>query len=179
MNTFIAFIVQLLSFFHPVEPKLPISPVTTLPHSTVFPSPPPSPSPTHTLIPTNTLTPKLLPVNNLLTAVNNFRKANGKSSLSSHPVLCSIANERINALIIRGSLDNHEGYLSYADTLRISFSQWWETLFFASPPKKSTDIVFTHWANSPGHKDSLLSSATHGCGAEKNGFAVFELGRKR
>lgn len=165
------------SFLQPSTVSLPVSvPVQKSMYSTPTPTITPSPSLIPTMSPTNTPIP--IPLNPLLSAVNEFRRDNNQSRLSLHSLLCTIARERVEVISDRGSLDNHEGYPAYKNILSKSFNQWWETLFYGSSPNKSHDIVYTYWANSSGHRNSLLSSATHGCGAEKNGYAVFELGRK-
>lgn len=150
------------------------------PTVTLIPTPTPTIQPSPTQKPTTAPTPtyRKPPANPLLSQVNLFRKSNNLEPINTHSLLCSIAKERVEFLATRGSLDNHAGYKQYWNSLSSTFGQWWETLFFGSPPRAPHDIVFTHWSNSPGHRASLLSTATHGCGAEKNGYAVFELGRK-
>lgn len=139
----------------------------------------PTLTPTHTPIPTTvpTAVPKQADAP-LLTEVNSYRTDNGKASLQPHGLLCRIAAERVAALVSRGSLDNHEGITAYKDELFRVFSTWWEVIFSASPAFSSTDVVRKGWANSPSHKESLLhSEAVFGCGAEKQGYAVFLLSK--
>lgn len=167
----------ILSFFVSPSPKITPSPSPTI---TTLPSPSPSPSPTPTSTPSPTIKPKPtpLPYYPLVTEVNILRKEHNLPALSAHPMLCTIAKERVTSLVNRGSLDQHEGFKAYRDTLKNSFHQWWETIFYGSPPKKPQEVVSTYWANSEGHKASLLSQATHGCGGIKDGYAVFVLGKK-
>ncbi len=179
MQALFVFIIHLFSVWkNPVSssPAIPTRMVTTIPTPT--PTSTPTPLPTSTPSPHPVKIKPAISTNQLLNEVNNFRAKNNLPQLSSNPLLCSIALERVKALVTRGSLDNHEGYKSYQPALSKQFHQWWETLFLGSPPKSSFDVVFTFWNNSPGHKASLLSTATYGCGAMQSGYAVFELGRK-
>ncbi|MCX8008805.1 MAG: CAP domain-containing protein [Patescibacteria group bacterium] len=183
MNEIVSFIILTLSLFLPIKTSTDIHIITESSPTITIPSQKPTSTPSLKPLPTliSTKTPTLKPsppINKLIYTVNKFRQSHGKHQITSHPVLCSIAEQRIRELIQRGNLDNHEGYNAHEDALKKSFTQWWETLFFAYPQKTAHDIVFIHWANSQGHRDSLLSNATHGCGSEKNGFAVFELGKE-
>jgi len=182
MNVLFSVFIHIITFFTIRLEKQSVPSVIMI-TPTLTPSATPTPNPTSTPFPTNPPTPSPRPnvtprSNSLLSQVNGFRRRENLPLLVSDSKLCSIAKERVEYLARRGGLDNHEGYRNYHSNLQQSFHQWWETLFFASPPKVSHDVVFSFWANSPGHKQALLSTATYGCGAEKDGYAVFELGRK-
>lgn len=150
---------------------------TAQPTPSLTPTTKPTRQPTKTPIPTSHIN---TTDNTLAAAINNFRKDHGISAISRHETLCSITNTRLQQLVKRGELDNHDGIFAFQPQIFQTFSEWWEVLFFASPEKNSRDVVYQGWAQSPSHKDSILKNeATHGCGAEQGGYAVFLLARKK
>jgi uncharacterized protein YkwD len=157
-----------------IQPTLvaisPLPTATPKPQPTATPQPQPSP----TLVPQPSTSGPLVP------EVNSYRQSQGKSSLSAHSLLCSIAGSRLASLIQQNSLDNHQGIAVFQDQILKEFNQWWEVLFQASPPYSPQAVVNEGWANSPSHRDSILASeATHGCGAIEKGIAVFILGKSK
>jgi uncharacterized protein YkwD len=116
--------------------------------------------------------------NELTQAVNTYRSTHGKASLHVHQLLCSVASKRVSELIQRGSLDGHEGFHKYTEQIKQQFNKWWETIFYGSKSISPRDVVTIYWDGSQGHKEALLSDATHGCGFVNSGYAVYVLGRK-
>lgn len=184
---FVQFFSFLLPFvFHQTKPITSLHPpsfTTTRPTKTLRPTR--IPTPTKIIVPKKTITPKPTTTNNpharsLYTEVNIYRNTHGENALQSDTLLCSIADKRVTELFSRGSLDNHEGIKNYTSQIFTSFSQWWEVIHFSSPAWNANQVVLNGWAKSKGHHEAILSSsATHGCGAQMNGFAVFLLGKKK
>lgn len=139
-----------------------------------------TPSPMPTITPTHTQKPQK-PKDHLLTAINTYRKENGLSPLSSHPVLCAIAENRINELITLNQLDGHHGFDAQSNILKQHFKSWGEVLHFASPAWDAENIVRSGWAtSSTGHREAMLNPLyTHGCGTYKSKFAVFIFGQQK
>jgi len=155
-----------------------IQAATPKPTPTKKPTPiPPTPTkkPTHT---TTTTGSAPSPSDGLTQEVNAYRSAHGKGSLHTDQLLCSVASKRVNELIQRGSLDSHEGFQKYTEQIKQQFNKWWETIFYGSKSISPRDVVTIYWNGSQGHKDALLSDATHGCGFVDSGYAVYVLGRK-
>ena len=46
----------------------------------------------------------------VVTALNEYRKAHGIHPLSEHPQLCAYAEKRVQDLVKKGGLDNHDGF---------------------------------------------------------------------
>ncbi len=161
----------------------------------------PTPTPTPTLIPTSapTATPDIpLPTptaspvldkeesnsqssgsSDLLNSVNNFRRSNGVSELSSSGTLCGISQNRLGELVSLGSLDSHAGFDKYFKG-QSEFKSMGEVTFRSSTQRSPEYVVNEGWAKSEeGHKENILNTKwNYGCGATNGYFAVFNLGRK-
>jgi uncharacterized protein YkwD len=172
-----------LSATNTIEVDIPVEVPTIHPTITINPTHLPTPSPTPTTLPTRTptLIPTKKPVENVLVnAVNEFRNVNDLGTLTIHPTLCTIADERLDILKKRTTLDNHEGFEQYKKILSSTFSQWGEVIFYSNPEYTPNDIVQKGWAQSAGHRDTLLKTEVDsGCGVQGDGFAVFIIGKKK
>jgi uncharacterized protein YkwD len=157
---------------------------TVIPTATQTPTPTNTPvPPTSTNIPIQkpTSTPiKKLPANEFVDEVNRFRTLHGNQQIFSDTMLCTIAEQRVNYLNQRHTLDNHEGFQSYISEIKQYFSLWGEVIYYSEPSKSPHEVVFEGWANSQGHKDTVLQQeANAGCGASHSGFAVFIIGKHK
>ncbi len=135
----------------------------------------PSATTTHTPKPTAS---KISPgPRDLMSAVNTYRQSQGVNTLASSNLLCSIAASRASQQQQIGHLD-HSGFNAAAQG-QSEFKGLAEILQTNSSPKDATFLVQTGWANSAGHKATLLDGQwTHGCGSMAGNFAVFIFARK-
>ena len=148
--------------------------ITPLSRITIFPTNTPTIEPTATLVPTQK--PTSVPSNSLLTAINTYRHDQNIPSLTVHPMLCRIASERIEQLIKKGSLDQHEGIHEFTQEIQSMFNSWHEVIYKTTQQQTTTDVVRQGWANSSLHNQSILNTdSQYGCGKQKNGYAVFLL----
>lgn len=178
------------SLSNPTVPT-PTPVVIMVPTTTIQPTSTPSATPILTVTPTQkpTLKPTITPTPkptaiphdiSLFYAINSYRKNQHKPEISVHPLLCSIANERVEELSKKGSLDNHDGIKKHVDQLLMTFGSWHEVIHESSQPKSSDDVVLQGWASSDQHKESISNNQVdYGCGAQKSGFAVFILAKKK
>jgi hypothetical protein len=149
----------------------PTSPhLISTPTHTIIPSPFPSIVPTNVpIIPS----PRITALDDLNTAVNTFRNMHEVSQLRLDSSLCVIAQSRLEELHARNDLDHHEGFQKYFD-MQSLFNRMGETIYQSSDFQSNTSIVENGWANSSGHRQTLLDSTFRfGCGARDAHFAVF------
>jgi uncharacterized protein YkwD len=113
----------------------------------------------------------------LMQAVNKYRREHGVPELQLHSGLCQLASRRLGELLNLGSLDNHAGFEAYFGSNEISdlsgpsLTNVAENL--ASGYPSAWDTVMG-WDSSPPHRTFLLADGAykHGCGAANQGFAV-------
>src|SRR3989344_3152098 len=113
----------------------------------------------------------------LMQAVNKYRREHGVPELQLHSGLCQLASRRLGELINLGDLDNHAGFESYfndhqitelagpaitnaAENLASGYATAWEAVI--------------GWDSSPPHRTFLLADGSYkyGCSAANMGFAV-------
>ncbi len=117
----------------------------------------------------------------LMQAVNKYRREHGVPELQLHSGLCQLASLRLGELINLGDLDNHVGFENYFNEHEISdlsgqaLTNVAENL--ASGYDTAWDAVMG-WDSSPPHRRFLLADGSfkYGCGAANLGFAVLEGG---
>jgi len=113
----------------------------------------------------------------LMQAVNKYRREHGVPELQLHSGLCQLASRRLGEIIDRGELDNHAGFESYFKDRDVSdlngpaISNVAENL--ASGYSTAWDVVMG-WDSSPPHRRFLLSDGSYkyGCGTANLDFAV-------
>lgn len=117
----------------------------------------------------------------LMQAVNKYRREHGVPELQLHSGLCQLASRRLGELIDLGDLDNHAGFENYFNNHSISdldgqaISNVAENL--ASGYSSAWDMVMG-WDSSPPHRRFLLADGSYkyGCAAANLGFGVLEGG---
>jgi uncharacterized protein YkwD len=134
--------------------------------------------------PTNPPVKSQVPVNKpnftgeqLMQAVNKYRREHGVPELQLHSGLCQLSSRRLGELIDLGQLDNHAGFENYFDNNEIedlsgpSLTNVAENL--ASGYPSAWDTVMG-WDSSPPHRTFLLADGSYkyGCGSANLGFAV-------
>jgi uncharacterized protein YkwD len=113
----------------------------------------------------------------LFTAVNNYRQANGKTILGGSGTLCGIAQARVAQQVQIGHLD-HSGFTAAAQG-QTEFRGLAEILQTNSKPYDATFLVQSGWGGSTSHNATMLDNQwTHGCGAVSGNYAVFIFGKK-
>lgn len=137
------------------------SPVTITPEPTVTSTVSPTPAPASDSS------------GDLLSVMNSYRQANGKSVLSSNASLCRIAATRAREQAQAGSLDNHAGFQGEAAS-QTEFHHVGEILQYQPYPESAQYLVYTGWGTSGEHVAIMLDPRwTNGCGATSGLFAVF------
>ncbi len=123
--------------------------------------------------------PTMSTVDELFTAMNNYRKAHNVSTLTKNDLLCSIAQNRANEQLANGDLDNHAGFNKYVQD-QDEFSLMGEVLFGGAQPQYGVHIVEYGWDRSlTGHKQAIQDPEwNHGCGGIAGYFAVFIFASK-
>ena len=113
----------------------------------------------------------------LMQAVNKYRREHGVPELQLHSGLCQLSSRRLGEIINLGDLDNHAGFEAYFNDHEISelsgpaVSNVAENL--ASGYATAWDTVIG-WDSSPPHRTFLLADGAYkyGCGSANLGFAV-------
>ena len=152
---------------------------SSTPSQTVTPTPipvtrAPTPLPTVKIIPSSG---NITTSNELNSTVNEYRSANGRSTLTIHNTLCRIAATRVNQQAQAGSLDKHAGFQAQSESQK-EFLHLGEILQYRSPQATVQYLVYTGWAGSGEHNSVLLDPGwTHGCGSISGLYAVFIFGR--
>lgn len=110
----------------------------------------------------------------LLEAVNKYRKEHGVPELQLKSSLCQLSSKRLGEILAAGQLDNHEGFEAYFKEHQVSeleVTNVAENL--ASGYASAWDTVMG-WDSSPAHKTFLLADGAYvwGCTSANRGFAV-------
>ena len=106
----------------------------------------------------------------LLEQVNNFRKANGYSVVSSTPETCSFA--QIRADEITTNL-NHEGFTNRINNHTLPYTSYSiviENIAFNSAPME----VVPQWINSPMHAENMKKNIQFACVGISGNYFVLE-----
>lgn len=111
-------------------------------------------------------------VDELNTAQNNYRQAQGLSRLSINGDLCKLASERAREIADNFS---HDGFEVAVERNNIQKSAVGENI--ASGPLTAVQFVEWSWNKSPGHRANMLGDWSEGCGGVFNRFAVFIFAR--
>lgn len=115
----------------------------------------------------------------LLVAMNTYRRAHSISEVAKHDTLCSIAQKRADEQQALGKIDGHAGFAKYAQEQR-DFSYLTEVLFGGAQPQSGVHIVEYGWDQSlTGHRQAIQDrTMTNGCGGVAGYFAAFIFGVK-
>ncbi len=117
----------------------------------------------------------------LLQAVNKYRREHGVPELQLHSGLCQLSSRRLGELINLGKLDNHAGFEKYFNENKISemagpqLTNVAENL--ASGYATAWEAVMG-WDSSPPHRTFLLADGSYkyGCASANYNFAVLIAG---
>jgi uncharacterized protein YkwD len=144
--------------------------ITPNPTSTVTPTMPVvTRTPTQTVMPTQTI-----PVNQLVTLVNAYRKEKGLKALAQHAALCTLATDRSRQITTDWSHNNFEDSAKRLCPECISVGE-----NLAKDYGSPFDIVQA-WAQSPEHKRIMEADWDWGCSATYNGnYTSFIFGKKK
>ncbi len=110
----------------------------------------------------------------IVNALNSYRGANGRGSLSVDPFLSNYATERANLFSGNGGLDSHAGFRSFMDNGgfdKAGFNSLGENSAFVSGPMNGEKIIKQIFGADPSHDSNQLDSWTH-VGVGVNGNAV-------
>ena len=115
----------------------------------------------------------------LFTAINTYRRAQGIAEVARSDTLCTIAGKRADEQQALGKIDGHAGFAKYAQEQR-EFSYLTEVLFGGGQPQSGVHIVEYGWDQSlTGHREAIQDrTMSHGCGGVAGYFAVFIFGTK-
>lgn len=115
----------------------------------------------------------------LFTAINTYRRAQGIGEVSRSDTLCTIAQKRADEQKAFGQIDGHAGFAKYAQEQR-EFSYLTEVLFGGDQPQSGVHIVEYGWDQSlTGHREAIQDrTMSHGCGGVAGYFAAFIFGTK-
>lgn len=116
----------------------------------------------------NTKTEKMSTVDELNTAQNNYRVANGVNAVSIDSTLCQVAGQRAEEIATSFS---HDGFESAIERNSIPYSSVGENI--ASGPLSGVRFVEWSWDRSLGHRENMLRDWTRGCGGVYARYAVF------
>lgn len=114
-------------------------------------------------------------VDELNTAVNQFRTAHGKSSLEIDSSLCSFADRRAHEISQNFTHDQFSKYFEDSNAPTWGFSNFGENIWQGK--FMGVHIVEFGWAKSPGHFAALVGDWTKGCGGIYEQFAAYEFAR--
>lgn len=107
--------------------------------------------------------------------INEARRDNGVSALVQRDELCTIAAIRLNELLVKGELDNHEGFSNMPERredLKWIFDKYVIAEFLLSGADTAQEAVDL-WYNTLGHKKLITGGEyAYGCIYAQNGFAV-------
>lgn len=178
----------------------PVKPTVT---PTISPTPIPTRTPTNTPIPHPTSTPvpkdinpnqytaeklndntwrvkdvtndsQMATADEIVNALNSYRNANGRGSLSVDSFLSNYARERANLFAQRGSLDSHEGFRNFMDNdgfSKAGFNSLGENSAFISGPMNADKIIRQIFGADSSHDSNQLDDWTH-VGVGVNGNAI-------
>lgn len=123
--------------------------------------------------------PKMSTVEELNTAMNDYRRAHNVQLVTRNDPLCDIAQKRAEEQLINGGLDGHAGFDKYGQN-QSEFFRMGEVLFGGVQPQYGVHIVEYGWDRSlTGHKEAIQDSGwNHGCGGVAGYYAVFIFGTK-
>lgn len=115
----------------------------------------------------------------LFTAINTYRRAQGIAEVARSDTLCTIAQKRADEQQALGKIDGHAGFAKYAQDQR-EFSYLTEVLFGGNQPQSGVHIVEYGWDQSlTGHREAIGDrTMSHGCGGVSGYFAAFIFGTK-
>ena len=115
----------------------------------------------------------------LFTAMNTYRRAQGIGEVARSDTLCTIAQKRAEEQQALGKIDGHAGFAKYAQEQR-DFSYLTEVLFGGGQPQSGVHIVEYGWDQSlTGHREAIQDrTMSHGCGGVAGYFAAFIFGTK-
>jgi hypothetical protein len=107
--------------------------------------------------------------------VNKARQENGVNALTQRDELCTIAAIRLNEILVKGELDNHEGFSNMPERredLKWIFDKYVVAEFLLSGADTAQEAVEL-WYNTLGHKKLITGGEyAYGCIYAQNGFAV-------
>lgn len=123
--------------------------------------------------------PRMSTVEELNTAMNDYRKAHNVQLVTRNDLLCDIAQKRAEEQLQNGGLDGHAGFDKYGQNQN-EFFRMGEVLFGGVQPQYGVHIVEYGWDRSlTGHKEAIADSGwNHGCGGVAGYYAVFIFGTK-
>lgn len=116
----------------------------------------------------NPTTEKMTIVDELNTAVNNYRKTQGLNPLNIDQTLCAIASQRATEIAVDFS---HDGFEQAIERSGLELNAAGENI--ASGPLSGVRFVEWSWDKSPGHRTNMLRDWLEGCGGVYDRFAVF------
>lgn len=114
---------------------------------------------------------KISTVQELNTAVNQYRINHGLNTLYIDPQICQIASQRAPELVTEFSHDRFSQHVSEGDYDFTGFSVIGENIWMGS--MSGVHIVEYGWDRSPGHRENLQGNWSRGCAGIYDIYATF------
>lgn len=125
-------------------------------------------TPTPTVTPTSPSTTQSIP-DYLLSQINDYRKLNGLSTVTSNDDTCSFAAVRAQEISTAFSHDGFNNRVS-SHTMPYTYHEVTENIAMNSNYKN----VVTSWINSPGHAENMRKDTPYVCVAKNGNYYAYE-----
>lgn len=147
------------------------------PTPTKKPTPTPTTSiPTATPTPTHTPTPTTQPTNTnsvsdyILEQVNNYRKSQGLSPVTSNSETCSFAAIRAQEISTNFS---HDGFTSRVNSKTIPYPSYHDITENIAMNSNYKNVI-NQWINSPGHAENMRRDTPYACIMQSGNYYAYE-----
>lgn len=134
-----------------------------------------APTPTPTKAPTPTLT--LIPSNNntsvsdyILEQVNNYRKSQGLSTVTSNSETCSFAETRAKEISTNFS---HDGFTSRVNNKTLPYPSYHDITENIAMNSNYKSVI-NQWINSPGHAENMRRDTPYVCIMQSGNYYAYE-----